>query len=382
MKKLLLSVMAVATLASCSQESFVEDVNKSEATQLRPITFGGYNTMASAQSRAFTYAESSAVNGLPIASNDGAVTAVNTNLQTAGFVVTAWQSSDTSTPLIGTATVPVGVSYVQGTDEDASKKAWAYANIQYWPFDDSSVRFAAVAPQVDGQRGTIDFASSTSSVAYTVDGSSANQNDLMYALVPDAKYNANGAANGTVTMNFKHALSQVKFKVKTGAENLFVDLNTDAIQLVGLNNKGTFTFNTATAAGTASQGKWSSISNAQTFTLKNTAITSIKNEEQAVGTQLMLIPQEINKTINEPSVSTTAPSDKVYAKISCKLYYKDAQNTVHYVVGNANTYGTLYVTLAKVEMAQSKIHTITLELSTNTFLKPIVFATTVAEAWN
>lgn len=87
------------------------------------------------------------------------------------------------------------------------------------------------------------------------------QLDLMYAVKTESK-----TAEGKVTLNFRHALSQIVFNAKNTNENLYVEI--DGVSVVNVNSKGTYTFptgdtdNTLThpdASGTeknGSRGTW------------------------------------------------------------------------------------------------------------------------------
>ncbi|MEI3423009.1 MAG: fimbrillin family protein [Butyricimonas faecihominis] len=78
---------------------------------------------------------------------------------------------------------------------------------------------------------------------YTVPAEEANQVDLMYAV---ATNQTKPTDKNSVTMPFKHALTQVHFAIGTSATNLFVDVEENGIQIHNLKNTGTFASSTET----------------------------------------------------------------------------------------------------------------------------------------
>lgn len=96
---------------------------------------------------------------------------------------------------------------------------------------------------------------------YAIDTDITNQRDLMYAITKDAKQSDN---NGTVTLNFLHALSQICFQATNVDSNTEFEITN--VQVSNIFGKGTFTFgDTSTTQGhnehsgdytTTNQGSW------------------------------------------------------------------------------------------------------------------------------
>ncbi len=144
---------------------------------------------------------------------------------------------------------------------------------------------------------------------YTIEKEAANQLDFMYAVAPGAK-----EVDGKVTLNFRHALSQICFK----AENLnqHVNIYVKSIELDDLNNTGDYEFprvltmnqfedhsqdaNSLDDNGT--RGTWKEVDGNETYTLNfneneekgiltSNLMTGVHGEDGAYLNALNLLPQ-------------------------------------------------------------------------------------------
>ncbi len=184
------------------------------------------------------------------------------------------------------------------------------AKDQKWPADGTLSFYAtndAAAATWDG--------SELSFVDYTVQYGPNDQEDLLYAATPDQTSSTNG---GTVSLNFRHALSQVVFKAKCSNPNLYVEVSAVGVSCIA--NKGTFTLPSSTennyvnhSGSTLSTvpdtaGEWSDLSGltysiahfepvaltstAQNLTDKSSDSTSGVTD---VDNVMILLPQEVAK---------------------------------------------------------------------------------------
>lgn len=138
-----------------------------------------------------------------------------------------------------------GKTYINGdkiTTEDGN--TWVNeSGTRFWP-NDLSLDFYAIV------NGTITWNVSAEGndapatiVNYEVDPDVANQKDLLYAVKKGQKKGTTAEATEPVTLNFRHALSQVVFQAKNTNENLYVEIS--GVKIVNVANMNTFTFPTS-----------------------------------------------------------------------------------------------------------------------------------------
>ncbi len=123
--------------------------------------------------------------------------------------------------------------FIVGEAVNKSDDAWKPAVNRYWPNNETTKLdfFATVgnaAPAVTTGEAVFD---------YTVLTDVAAQEDILYAANLEQT-----KADGAVEMNFRHALSQIVFKVKNTNKNLHVFV--DGIKVGNVYDQGTFTFGT------------------------------------------------------------------------------------------------------------------------------------------
>lgn len=136
---------------------------------------------------------------------------------------------------------------------------WTYSPIVFHPTGFGLNHYSAHPAQ------TLTNTSGVVTFDYTVEDDADTQEDLMVA---SASTTAASPAAATANLTYKHILSQVNFAIQ-GKENLIVEI-TD-IQVVGVKNAGTFTFNTIGATGDA--GTW-----ALTTDVDDYAYTSVNGD--------------------------------------------------------------------------------------------------------
>lgn len=136
-------------------------------------------------------------------------------------------------------------------DETVDKSTtWAGPRPRRWPVGANDfLNFYAYSDQ-DNTASYTTAASTTahSSFEYTVPATAADQQDLLVA----AAFNQTEKTNqGKLNLDFKHALTQVAFKVASASPNFTVKVS--KVELIRANSKGTFTYD----GSAATVGVWS-----------------------------------------------------------------------------------------------------------------------------
>lgn len=246
MKKLLISMLAVATLASCAKEETLS-FDKGEAIQ-----FG--NAFVDNATRATDPSYSG--------------TADFTSFQVWGTV----KANETATPVAIYADATV-------TGTVGENSVWTCNNVkQYW-IKDALYNFAALA-NADAVTLGADLLPKT--VTYTAD-----QTDLVYA--KSAQYTGKASGNDLVAFTFQHLLSKVNFTVENGSQDAtgysFLVRN---INIAGA-SAGTCDVTTTpvTWTATASNG----------YTIANITVDN-DTASQDCGTALLVVPGDVTVSFN------------------------------------------------------------------------------------
>lgn len=206
----------------------------------------------------------------------GNVTRAETTTNTIdNFRVWAYQTTpETTEPTSGTTTPAKDQAFffeeeVTRAKSGDSWSAWSYGYTYFWPSSSgtlSSLSFYSISPantynaNMEGMKPAQTAISADKSFTYKVpaaiDGVPAGE-DLLYAVNRVITKETYG---GKVNVNFRHALSQIVFKVKNTNPNLKVEVN--AIDIVRTLNFGTYTLPKATTSpltttDTPVKGSWS-----------------------------------------------------------------------------------------------------------------------------
>ncbi len=143
----------------------------------------------------------------------------------------------------GTSTTPVQI--FNKTIVTKGNDGWSYADeARYW-IDGATYKFYAYSKE-NGATNTTRFEGAELTLDnYTVDGTEANQKDLVFASAVNIPGKESG--NEKVPFDFKHILSKIAFNfISNFPEDYTVAV--DGVQIRNMRDKGTFT---------ASTGKWS-----------------------------------------------------------------------------------------------------------------------------
>ena len=353
-KNLLYALTAVAMLTGCAKSDVVDsEINK----ESNLIGFSTYKNIS---------------RGNPVDNNTEFLTKDNT------FGVTAFVNIEGGdSPYMGTATE--GIKIIS----DGTK--WTYANTSnqaYWPTE--ALDFYAYAPYGNTAITAKTFDKTNGlTLTYTVPDAETSQVDLMYALaIGKTKEEGN-----TVTLPFKHALTQVHFKVGTKTTNLKVDIAANGIQIHNLKNSGSFNTKTETWTLDATTAAYTVTSDAVTGNYTDgteaNPYTKIGSDDKA----LMLLPQGF--------VAGDGENTGAYLTISCKIYQVLANGeTKVYLHGSESAFADVTVGISSAisyteegEQSTSEIWLRNKKVTYNLLfgagdgvLFPIEFATTV-ETW-
>ena len=132
-----------------------------------------------------------------------------------------------------------GKTYIDGDHVTGENGNWTNeSGTRYWP--ETPVDFYAHVNAGTSYKWSVDGAGKATAKFenFAVDGTVADQVDLLYAVKTGQK-----KADGTVNLNFRHALSQIVFQAKNTNANLYVEIAGVSVANVGGTN--TFTFPSA-----------------------------------------------------------------------------------------------------------------------------------------
>ncbi len=215
-------------------------------------------------------------------------------LNKAGFNLEAYDDDDNEfIPRYATA---------KPQSNDASEAVWNTSPLYYWPVDNRLLSFYAFAPKsaqsllenikLDNTNKTIsfDYEVPNGTVSEGDENDAEVQPDIMLAIT---ECNKTTSADGKVPMNFRHALSAIKFAIRD-----VVGGTIEQISIIGVSGKAHCVY---TKTETVDNFVWSEHGQAeneytQTFNYKTTDKTS--EDDVVLNTQMpsktfMMIPQEI-----------------------------------------------------------------------------------------
>ncbi len=216
-------------------------------------------------------------------------------------------------------------NYMSQVNYTKSENTWSTtAGTFFWPATET-LNFYAYAPEIttstdntgtvtidkDNQKVT-DFTPYVNASA-TSKADAAQQVDFIYA---KATGNATNNATNGVTLNFKHALSQIIVQAKNS--NSAYQVEVSGVKLGNVYGKGDFTFGTTSGnASWATSGEKTTV-----YTTEHDAVTLTSDAANVDNDQaFMLIPQQLAK---ENSGKASAGS---YLALKVKITMKSGDNT-------------------------------------------------------
>lgn len=188
---------------------------------------------------------------------------------------------------------------------------WNYSPTMFWPADNAEVNFYCVSPTIPGNVLT---ATPTPDIPGFINNTGSV--DLLYAV--NMKQTAD--ETGQVKVNFRHALSQVRFllsrKSDPSVNPIRVEIN--KVELVNIASKGDFQMPRATtSAVTTDRGEWTNLGNIQNVTLydgKSKTLTDTPTEYNTPG-YIFSIPQELLASVRQGNSFNGA-----WLSVRCSIY--------------------------------------------------------------
>ena len=258
-------------------------------------------------------------------------------------------ATETSTRAEATTTSTIDEFMVWGfTQEEPAKtlmeelsvsksgSEWTYDGTIFWPA--APVDFYSISPEPVSDKvseGTVSISNSEQKITgFMVNTNQSEQVDLLYAVNKGEKKADHEAS--AVSINFRHALSQIVFKAKNTNKNLKVIIK--GVKIGNIKKAGDFTYPTqattpqnTSADGTivaTTQGTWSNVSTTTTFEAGITELTldGVKDAQNLTTTDedvytgaLFMIPQEL--TAWDPSTTGALNSSNtgVYFLLDCQI---------------------------------------------------------------
>ena len=131
-------------------------------------------------------------------------------------------------------------TYIDGDVISQQNGSWVNTSgIRFWP-NVLSLDFYAVVNGTINWNVTAEDTAPATIVDYEVPTTVSDQKDLLYAVKMEQEKGATAEATEAVSLNFRHALSQIVFNAKNTNPNLYVEIS--EVSIVGVSSKGNFTF--------------------------------------------------------------------------------------------------------------------------------------------
>lgn len=210
---------------------------------------------------------------------------------------------------------------------------------RYWPA--SNVDFYAALNYKGAGTPTVTFTPESASqkleiTNYEVESTVASQKDFIYAVSKNV-----AKTSGAVTLNFRHALSQVEFRAKNTNDNLYVVVN--GVTVANVNSKGNFKVETATTNNYVNdvhdntadtdirvgRGTWSNQSTKATYEVSFGNVTLAKTDDKSLtdtdtsdeynDNTMYLLPQEITPW-NKSTTPKAVDSEDTYFVVKALIY--------------------------------------------------------------
>ncbi len=223
-----------------------------------------------------------------------------------------------------------GKTLMNGIEVSKSGSEWTYDGTIFWPATD--VDFYSVSP-AENCGGTVNITKDKQEITnFTVNTDQASQVDLLYAVNKGEKKADHEAS--PVSINFRHALSQIVFKAKNTNENLKVIVK--GVKIANIKKAGDFTYpdaattvhnNSTTGSIVATtQGTWSNVSTAEKFSagMDDAGVTldgkveTAKDLSNATGA-LFMIPQALTPWNPSTTGALNADNTGVYFLLNCQI---------------------------------------------------------------
>ena len=214
---------------------------------------------------------------------------------------------------------------------------WTYTGTIFWPA--APVNFYSISPEpVSGtvSEGAVSITSNEQKITgFTVNTDQSQQVDLLYAV--NKEENKDDHESKPVSINFRHALSQIVFKAKNTNDHLKVIIH--GVKVGNIKKAGDFIYptNSTTTQNTSesgtivanTQGQWDNVKTEQTFAAgmsgevtlngkEETALDLTSKEDEVYTGALFMIPQAL--TPWDPKIGALSDENKgVYFLVDCQI---------------------------------------------------------------
>lgn len=212
---------------------------------------------------------------------------------------------------------------------------WTYSPVQYWPAN-TELNFYSYSPAISTTTASDD---TNPDIPDFVNG---GRTDLLYAVNIGEK--RTGASAAPVQINFRHAMSQVRFRVRprvAAAGEQAIAVRVHALDLLGTNSVGSFNFPTSTTAiGNDVAGKWTNahtVADAGIFSGSEMLSTDTPVELLSTG-YVFAIPQTLGRSTVDGSNYSGA-----YARVLCEIFDRSTGVKLWPADADADASGAAYV---------------------------------------
>lgn len=225
-------------------------------------------------------------------------------------------------------------------------ETWGYTGTIYWPAN--PVDFYSVSPTPESGKvsgGTVSIANDAQTISnFTANTDQSKQVDLLYAVNKGEKKADHTAS--AVSINFRHALSQIVFKAKNTNDNLKVTIR--GVKVGNIKKTGDFTYpsssttthnafeNGTITAGT--QGTWANVETEETFAagITQQTLDGVVSEAVDLTTKtgaaysgaLFMIPQALTAWDPETTGALSPTNKGVYFLVDCQMQSGEDDVTV------------------------------------------------------
>ncbi len=258
-------------------------------------------------------------------------------------------ATETSTKATATTTSTIDEFMVWGfTQEEPAKtlmeelsvsksgSEWIYDGTIFWPA--APVDFYSISPEPVSDKvseGTVSISNSEQKITgFTVNTDQSKQVDLLYAVNKGEKKADHEVS--AVSINFRHALSQIVFKAKNTNKNLKVIIK--GVKIGNIKKAGDFTYPNATTSGpvtadgtitSGTQGSWESVEGLEDFEAGVTELTldgvkdaqdlTTKDEDNVYTGALFMIPQALTPWNPTSTGALNSSNTGVYFLVDCQI---------------------------------------------------------------
>ncbi|MDO4164767.1 MAG: fimbrillin family protein [Bacteroides sp.] len=243
-----------------------------------------------------------------------------------------------------------------------TNKSWVPAGTYYWP--DYDLAFYAYAPKTsatgDDYTLTPSIGANEQTIAYKPATTASAQKDLVVAYNTVAAPGANEVdGRNSVSLNFKHALSQIEVQATNASSTYQVDVI--GVKVANVAESGTFTYDSevTTASHRFEQGVWTGLGSATTYTVAKTdaqeVITlgstaeSIMFTTTDVNNNWMLIPQSTNQWVKDTQTTGS------YIAVLCRISRIVSASSTEQIYPDSRVDADLVTTVNGVEYAYSAV---------------------------